>query len=132
MTEVVARHIHWMWSCSLLDELGVRVPCGDAEEWLAPTPAHLLAEVARVVQLPEDCTTRLAQDIAHWMLASGGASGEYDKPEGLPNWEFEGYTIGDDGVVDLGGVPLGSVEAVTGDAEWFTPEDYAHLREKLL
>jgi hypothetical protein len=115
----------------MLDELGVGYPGGDAEAWLAPTPAHLLAEVERVVTFPEDCPDRLAQDIAHWMTSSGGDSGEFEEPQGLPDWEFGEYTLGDDGVVYLGGVALGSVEEVTG-VEWFTPEDYTHLRERLL
>ena len=129
--EIAARHIHWMWSCDLLEELGVRIPSGDAEAWLAPTPAHLVAEVERVVAFPEGCPPRLAQDVAHWMVGSGGDSGEYEEPQGLPDWEFDGYTLGDDGGVALGGVALGSVEEVTG-VEWFTPGDYTHLRGRLL
>lgn len=132
MVKEVARHIHWMWSCNLLSDLGVRISSGDAEQWLASTPAHLLAEVARVVTFPGDWVPpRFAQDIAHWMLSSGGNSGIYKKPSGLPDWEFDGYTLGYDGVVYLRGVALGSVTEVTG-IEWFTPEDFSHLRERLL
>lgn len=132
MVDTTAKLVHGMMACSLLDELGVRYPSGQVYDWLAPTPPHLLAEVARVVEFPEGCTEELAEDMAHWLMGSGGASGHHEEPAGFPDWSCDGeYTLGDDGVVYLGGVKLGSVEEVTG-IEWFAPEDFASLRECLL
>jgi hypothetical protein len=133
--ECCARHIFWMWSCSLLEEEGVGVPSGDAEEWLPPTPQRLEDMVTPILTQfpPPEGVNEMewGQDMAHWLCGSGGDSGYHDVPEGLPSWEDKSFYLGDDGRVYLDdSTPWGDIPTLTGQ-HWLTEADVAHLRSEL-
>jgi hypothetical protein len=89
MAQVMARHLWWMWVCSYREEEGVGVPSGDAEQWLPPTPASLMdlcEEILGNFPPPEGADeAEWAQDMAHWAVGSGGASGYNDPPKNGPD-----------------------------------------------
>lgn len=130
-----ARHIFWMLTCSLLEEAGVGYPPGDAEFWLCPPPPRITDKVWGIIWrlglVPKEDATRWGCDLAHWLLGSGGASGQFSEPENLPSWEGLGLYLGDDGKVYLDdNIPLGDIPTLTG-MEWLTAEDFASLRAEL-
>ena len=131
-----ARSIFWMLTCSLLEEEGVGYPSGDAEAWLPPTPQRLTDKVWGVVWrmglVPQADTARWGCDLAHWLIGSGGDSGEFTEPENLPSWEDLSFYLGDDGKVYISddNVPLGDIPTLTGQ-RWLTAADFASLRAEL-
>ncbi|NBX58155.1 MAG: hypothetical protein EBT64_06750 [Gammaproteobacteria bacterium] len=127
----IALIVHWQYSCSLLEELHIRIPSGDAKMWLAAPPEALRLRLQEVCDLPDPTPEQYAHDYAHWLLGSGGASGYNDRPTDMPDWSADGgYTLGDDGAVYLDEDELGSVHEVTG-ISWLSPEDFTHLRNEL-
>ena len=131
----IATVIHWVWSCQVLEEAKSIVPRGRAEKWLAPPPKALVDAVYCHVGeklMHSRYDTAFSTDMAHWILGTGGASGLYQRPDGLPDWQEGGYTL-QHGQVYLQDTRLGSVKEVVGIpllARGQTPADWMAKRKQ--
>ena len=78
--------VHGLLICDLLDNLGQRIPPGDARSWLPPVPQALTdflterlgAYLDTVKDLDEVDDEDFGQDLAHHLRETGGKSGYFD------------------------------------------------------
>lgn len=107
--------VHWLLMCDLLDNLGQRIPPGDARSWLPSVPQALTDFLTERLDTYLDTVTGLdevddadfGQDLAHHLLETGGKSGYFDT-KGAPRLSYESLGYDDyDGDLFFNGAIIG-------------------------